>query len=529
MLLLAGAGQMIFFFIFAGFLLYLAEPPSSVGLLAFVALVPFLRAAARSKSYKYAAIGGFLSGAAFFFPTLFWLTSTTVAGYIALSLYCALYFAVFAAVAKRTSSVLVLAACWTLLEFVRGVVAFTGFPWVLLSHTQYDFTLFTQALDVIGSYGLSGLIVALNVLVYRAIISRHRKPLFIAAGILAGVCIYGYARMHSISLQRSQRVALVQASVPQEMKEALEGSYDPQGVFTRYLEQSVKLPQTPKIDLLVWPETVVLSPYTLNVDPNVLKEYAAQARFAQGALASLARSHNAYFLVGSTSFLPSQYGYVSDIQTAEKIPDGIWRRQYNSAYLLDPSGHYVDRYDKTHLVPFGEYIPFRNIFPFLVDVVGFDANLSPGSRQTIFETDNGGKTAHFGVLICYEDTDSELARQLRRDGADFLVNISNDAWFGLSELDQHFVAARFRAIENRAGVVRSGNNGISGLIDPFGRAEILLGKNAIGSASGDLWISDVHSVYSRFGDWPAVVVSVLVLGGAGVDASRRKTGRRFRL
>src|SRR6185436_9141029 len=112
---------------------------------------------------------------------------------------------------------------------------------------------------------------------------------------------------------------------------------------------------------------------------------------------------------------------------------------------------------------------------------GFDANLSPGVRQTIFQLKNGDKTAHFGVLICYEDTDSELARRLRRDGADFLVNISNDAWFGLSELDQHFVAARFRAIENRVGVVRSGNNGITGVIDPLGRVGPVLQKNSTGS------------------------------------------------
>jgi apolipoprotein N-acyltransferase len=517
---------MLFFFIISGFLLHLAVPATSLGLLAFIAFIPFLRAAAKSKSYKYAAIGGFLAGAAFFFPTLFWLTSTTVIGYIALSLYCALYFAAFALIAKYTSNVLVLAACWTLLEFLRGVVAFTGFPWVLLSHTQYDFAVFTQVLDVIGSYGLSGLIVALNVLGYRAIITRRRAPLFVAVGIVAAVCIYGYARSHSISLQRSQRVAMVQASVPQEMKEALEGTYDPEGVFTRYLAESVKLPQDAKIDLLVWPETVVLSPYMLNVDPSVLKEeHSEDARFAQGALASLARRHNAYFLVGSTSYLPAEHGYVSNIEVARKIPDGNWRRAYNSAYLLDPTGQYVDRYDKTHLVPFGEFIPFRTTFPFLVDIVGFDANLSPGTRQTIFQMKVGDKSARFGVLICYEDTDSELARRLRRDGADFLINISNDAWFGLSELDQHFVAARYRAIENRVGVVRSGNNGISGLIDPLGRAEVLLDKNAIGSASGDLWITDSRSLYTQVGDWPAVIVSVLVLAGAAWTQKPIRSGQ----
>jgi apolipoprotein N-acyltransferase len=511
----------LFLPLISGFLLYLAEPAPSLSPLAFIFLIPLLHAAANFKTYKHAALGGFLAGAAFFFPTLFWLTSTTVIGYIALSLYCALYFAAFAAIAKRTSHPLPLAAAWVLLEYIRGVIAFTGFPWVLLSHTQYNFALFAQSLDVIGSYGLSGVLVALNVLLFRAITTRRFKPALIAAGIVATICLYGYTRMHSISLQRSHHVAMVQASVPQEMKEFLAGKYDPLGVLTRYLEASLQIPQGRKIDLLVWPETVVLSPYTLNVEPSLLadKKDAADARFAQGALASLAQRHNAWFLAGATSYLPTEHGYVSDVAIAQKIPAGNWHRAYNSAYLMDPMGRYVDRYDKMHLVPFGEFIPFRETFPFLVDIVGFDASLSPGTRQTIFQIPGETGPSRFGVLICYEDTDSELARRLRRDGADFFINISNDAWFGLSELDQHFVAARYRAIENRVGVVRSGNNGLSGLIDPLGRAEIILGANAIGSASGDLWVSDNHSLYTLWGDWPAVIVSVLMIGGAVLGVS----------
>jgi apolipoprotein N-acyltransferase len=171
----------------------------------------------------------------------------------------------------------------------------------------------------------------------------------------------------------------------------------------------------------------------------------------------------------------------------------------------------VDRYDKMHLVPFGEYIPLRETLPFLSKFVPFDASLSAGERQTMFEMNRDGQTQKFGVLICYEDTVSELARKLRRDGADFLVNISNDAWFGLSELDQHYVAARFRAIENRVGVVRSGNNGLSGMIDPLGRTELLLDKNEIGSASGDLWITESRSVYTQVGDWPGIAASAFIL------------------
>lgn len=499
------------YYIIAGLLLLFAEPPFGYFPLAFVALIPLLFAAHRSRNYRRAAFGGFVSGIAFFAPGLFWLTSTTTIGWAALSLYCALYLALFAMLARFTSSVFVLAAGWTLLEFVRGTIAFTGFPWLLLSHSQYSFTIFTQILDVIGAYGLSGLLIAINVLLWKAVRGKQSSLAFCLA-IVAGVCVYGSARLTTLPLKKVQSITLVQASVPQEMKEALEGTYDPAGGLTRYLKVTDSIPESEKVDLLVWPETVVLSPFTLNVDPEILKESLAKdARFAQEALARFAMEHGAYFLAGSTSFLPADYGYVSDPKIASRIPEGNWKRQYNSAYLLDPTGHYVDRYDKIHLVPFGEYIPLREALPFLAEFVPFDASLSPGERQTIFQMTKGGKTQKFGVLICYEDTDSELARRLRLNGADFFVNISNDAWFGLSELDQHFVTARFRAVENRVGVVRSGNNGLSGIIDPLGRAEILLNKNQIGHATGDLWVTDTRSIYTQVGDWPEVGASSLIL------------------
>ena len=508
----------MYLYVITGLLLYFAEPPFGLSPLGFVALIPLMHAAHRSSSYRKAALGGFVSGVVFFGPGLFWLTSTTGLGWAALAVYCATYVALFAVLARSTSNVLALAAGWTLLEFVRGTIAFTGFSWILLSHSQYSFTWFTQILDVLGSYGLSGVLAALNVLLWKSVNFKQRKPLLIAVGVFAGICIYGYTRINTIPLKKTLRVGIVQASIPQEIKEAREDTYDPARGLTEYLKATEGMP--PEIDLLVWPETVVLSPFILNVDPAILKDALAEnARSAQGHLGRLATVHDAYFLAGSTSFLPAEYGYVSDPEIAGKIPPGNWGRQYNSAYLLDPDGRYVDRYDKMHLVPFGEYIPLRNIFPFLAKLVPFDASLSAGERQTIFQMTHNAQTLKFGVLICYEDTDSELARQARRSGANFLVNISNDAWFGLSELDQHFVSARFRAVENRVGLVRSGNNGLTGLIDPIGRAEILLGKNAIGSAAGDLWVTDSESLYTLVGDWPGVAVSGLILI---VEFSRRR-------
>src|SRR6476660_867539 len=130
------------YYIIAGLLLLLAEPPFCYFPLAFFAVIPLLYAAHRSRSYRRTAFGGFVSGVVFFAPGLFWLTSTTTIGWAALSLYCAIYVALFAMLARFTSSALVLAAGWTLLEFIRGAIAFTGFPWLLPSHSQGPFMIF---------------------------------------------------------------------------------------------------------------------------------------------------------------------------------------------------------------------------------------------------------------------------------------------------------------------------------------------------------------------------------------------------
>jgi apolipoprotein N-acyltransferase len=536
---LAPKGSQIYLlFVASGLMIFAASPPFGLGVIAFFSLVPLLHAVRLSPSYGVAAIGGFLAGSALFFPGVFWISNVSYAAWLSLAPYCATYFAVFAmfAFAVRKSGAFyqaaALGACWILLEIVRGHM-FTGFPWLLFSHTQYDFTLFTQVLDITGAYGFSGILVVLNALLY-ASIYRRRGPALLAVGMFAAICVYGYFRMQSVVIEPSLRVASVQASVPQEMKETLAGKYDPTGVMMRYASVTGSIPHEQNIDLIVWPETVLLFPYTLNVNPEALtsENNPEAARLAQSLLAKLARDHDANLLVGATSYLPVEYGYVHDPQLARQIPPGAWDSRYNSAYLLDRNGSYQDRYDKIHLVPFGEYIPLPNIFPFLAKLVPFTESLIAGERQTIFQVKSDARQARFGVLICYEDLDPYLARGLRQRGADFLVNISNDAWFGTSiELDQHFAVARFRAIENRVGVVRSGNNGITGIIDPLGRVTALfsketngvqLTKDVTGYLIGEVTTSNSFSIYSRIGDVPLGVVCVALLVHWGFVRRRRQ-------
>jgi apolipoprotein N-acyltransferase len=412
----------------------------------------------------------------------------------------------------------------------------TGFPWLLLSHTQYDFSAFAQIADVTGAYGLSGIIVVLNALLFSALIMRRRAPAVAAAGLFCLVCLYGYIRIHTVKIEPLLKVAMVQASVPQELKELLSGKYDPTAALERYIDVSRSVPASEKIDMIVWPETVLLFPYTLNVEPGVFKKtYAADARFAQDSLKALARKYQAYVLAGATSYLPAAYGYVSDPRIALQIPSGAWNKRYNSAYFLDPEGVYKDRYDKIHLVPFGEYLPLPNLFPIFSKLVPFTEFLLPGDKQTIFDIKGREREGRFGVLICYEDMDPELARGLRLRGADFFVNLSNDAWFATSiELDQHFAVARFRAIENRVGILRSGNNGITGIIDPLGRIQAVfeketggrtLTKDVTGYLIGNVSTSHTISLYTRVGDMLVLAVSGLVLIWFGLASwkSRRES------
>jgi apolipoprotein N-acyltransferase len=518
----------------SGLLSLAAAPPYGYGFVAFFSLIPLLHAVRMAPNYRTSFLGGWIAGIAFFVPALIWLFDVTVTGWLALALYCAVYFAIFAIAIRWASrftaiwTALLLASSWVVLEYIRAI-AFTGFPWLLLSHSQHNFEAFIQSLDIIGAFGVSGIIVVINVLLYEAWKRKQGRPVFLAFIVLGAVCTYGFARARTIRLRPSLHVAAIQAAVPQEMKETLTGTYDAEGVLARYVAQTKGL-TAEKLDLIVWPETIFLFPYTLNVNPDALvKGVAEDARTAQNTLRDIAQNRGAHVLVGATTYLPAELGYVADPVRAAQIPIGAWEQRYNSAVLVNPKGDYVDRYDKMHLVPFGEYIPLPDVLPFLARFVPFDETLIAGKRRTIFRIPFDQGTAQFGVLICYEDADADMARRLRLAGADFIVNMSNDAWFGESELGQHFVAARYRAIENRMAVLRNGNNGITGIIDPLGKVQSELGqtidgkfvmRDVMGHLEGQMFVTDSHSIYSRFGDLPFVLISALIVGASAIRKKR---------
>lgn len=199
-----------------------------------------------------------------------------------------------------------------------------------------------------------------------------------------------------------------------------------------------------------------------------------------------------------------------------------WR--YNSALLVGPKGEYLGRYDKMHLVPFGEYVPFKETLPWMSTFTPYDWDYGcrPGEHWTRFPIKTAdGRAFTFGCLICYEDSDPYLARQyVAADPVNFLVNISNDGWFdGTEEHEEHLAICRFRAVEARRSVVRAVNMGISGVIDPDGRVVALPGESWAASKKVEAVVSAVVPIdgrgswYARLGDWiPAACWGLLVLG-----------------
>jgi len=229
-------------------------------------------------------------------------------------------------------------------------------------------------------------------------------------------------------------ISLIQANIPQEQK------WDPQysdAIVKTFSSLSEKA-AADNPDLIIWPETSVPG-YLLDETKLYLK------------ITNLAKELKASLLVGS----PRE--------------DYEHKKFYNTAFLFHPDGQLLLFHDKLHLVPFGEYVPYKNLFSFLENTA--IADFSAGERQTIFEINRDtGRTVRFGVLICFEDVFPGLVRSFHRKGADFFVTITNEAWFkNSSEPLQHTAISVLRAIENRCWFLRCANTGISCFIDPHGR------------------------------------------------------------
>lgn len=516
-------------FVVSGVLLTVIQVPIGWSWLAWVAWVPFILVCSPRVSYRRLAVAAYVVSFCYWLGNLYWMCQVTWMGCVAFCLYTAglwpiLVFAVRFCRAKRLPLFIFIAIFVVGIERLQGFFL-DGFYWRFLAHSQYANIRLIQISDIFGASGVSFLIAMVNGLIAELVIAFGRKKGFaisqllkvaLVCGALVGTLIYGQWRIEQTEgfVEDGPMVASLQSNVPQSVKESLQAEGE---IFDGLMEKS-KAAAGVGAALIVWPETMVQG--MLN---SVVWPFLPTAETSIGFDKAL-KEHSkdrAFVLVGAPGIEP------------ELRDDGQYRwKKYNSAFLYKTDGtQAAEQYNKIHLVPFGEVVPFKRSAPWLHGLLmnftpyDYDYTLDFGTEYTVFEM--GGEEGYkFGVMICYEGTVPAIARNFSLDGnggkgVDWLVNISNDGWFvkfengnvlPSAELPQHTVICVFRAVENRVAVIRSVNTGISCLIDTVGRL-----KN--GYLYGDLpikvmersgiagWFADKMPIdarvtfFSRYGQW----------------------------
>jgi len=422
--------------ILSAILLSLSFSSFNLWIFAWCGFVPLLMAL-ENKSLRQSFLVAYFCGVIFWSLTVYWLIHVTLMGQIILILFLASYFGIFGCLvylSKKLSTVsqlFFIPSVWVILEHLRSYL-FTGFPWALMGFSQYRNLPIIQIADITGVWGVSFLIVLINAGAYLILRKKSKnKILLISLIALFLTLAYGFFKLNysakGLVASKALKVSVIQGNIPQHLKWNL-GAVN--FVLNNYKTLTVQAAQD-KPDLVIWPEASV--PGIFGQDDH---EYAQ--------VFSLAKEQNINLLVGAVSQFNQNY--------------------FNSALLVNKAGQLTAIYNKLHLVPFGEFIPFKKTFPFLETIAPI-GDITAGDNYTIFK-----QPAEFGVLICFEDLFPELSRRFIKNGAKFLINITNDAWYKEGSAPyQHFAASVFRAIENHVYLARAANTGISGFIDPCGR------------------------------------------------------------
>ncbi|HEY4330578.1 MAG TPA: apolipoprotein N-acyltransferase [Phycisphaerae bacterium] len=578
-------------------LLSLLFPPFYCFFFAPVALVPFCMCVLRRAMTKRYMGAYWAAGAVFFLLNLWWMAPVSTGGYIALSLFVGLYFVVFAVgiqrliVQFRLPATIAVPVVWTAVEYVRANFVLGGFPWFLLGNSLTPLPLLIQGADVFGVWGVTFLIAMANgffvdllrLPLWHVDADKKTAPRFspiigrliaLNSVVIAAVVAYGIFRMGQNVTHAGPRVAVIQENIPQSIKDS-PGTRDQ--VFIKHLDLSRQAAlSNPKPDLVAWPETMVTAP--INDDliiarPDTFadsKELLPLLTAASSdvdehghAKDELTRGDDEYrriadiyrsleMLVTQTQ-VPVLVGYAA--YTPERKP--LSPIIQNRTLLLEAGGRAGmtrrAEYSKRHLVPFGEYMPFRDVpglgrLMLMLSPVDEDYTNTPGREWTRFMLEargaqseagvhpaGGMETYSFSTPICFEDAMPEPARMMtapQEHGgrkADFLVNVSNDGWFHAVELDQHLQACQLRAVENRVSIARSVNTGNSGFIDSNGRIIKLVSDSngrSIGVVGFESMVMPVDTrvtIYSRIGDlFPIVcgIVATLLTGWTFVRPRR---------
>jgi len=463
------------------------------------------------------------------------LAKPIAAGILVLfSLYLGLYHALFgmliAAFRKRFGrqrALLLLPFAWVAVELARARV--TGLPWDLLGYAQVDNPLLTRLAPVTGVYGLSFIIAAVNALWLIRIRVRDRRytrSVLTLAGVVIVVLYIGGLRLianpnpsptsaTATLVQENLEVGAANTGPQPTLQQFLESfSYLSRYPSSRFLLGIPELADTPSVYLIRQP-----SPIAAGDDPNAIPPIPSDlivwpespAPFEdidpqfRAAMSALARTAKSPVIVGNTGFEPN---------TAAKSGYTL----YNRASFIRPDGTFDGHYDKMHLVPFGEYVPYKDLFFFAKNLLNEVGAFEPGPERTVFST--GGH--NYGTFICYESIFGDEMRQYAQRGADVLVNISNDGWYGnTSAAWQHLNMVRMRAIENHRWILRATNTGVTAAINPYGRVTAAAPRHQRTSIRVHFAYETYLTFYSQFGDLFAYACALITTIALAVSFQRR--------
>ena len=484
----------------AGLLLAAAFPRANQAWLGWVAWIPLILFVARVKKRRTAFFGGWQTGAIGFFILLRWMPEVMAnyggmspalswAAYALLIALLACYPAAVCAFARHLifrrgeRCLLLFPFIWIAMELLASLSPCGGFPWLLAGYTQTRFLAVIQIADITGIYGVSFLLLCLNTAIAWFIFSflkgiRGREayiPLVAAAALVAGALIYGQITLNRWEKSEAPfQAALLQGNLSVD---------DPQEVLNEKFEQGYinmadSLTSKP-IDLLILPETAVT------------KYFQADEMYRR-TMENLARRYT--------------FGLVLSNINLEELKDGTWK-YFNSAFFLDGDGSLTGVYDKIHLVPFGEYVPYKKLLFFAETVSKEMGGFSEGHELRILPL--GGRPAN--TVICFEAVFPDLVRRFVADGSQVIVNLTNDGWYGVSAAPYHHLeVARVRAVENRRYFLRAANTGFSAVIEPTGRIAALTGLAEEAICLGRFDFIEEKTFYSRHGNvfvWLCVIIS----------------------
>lgn len=486
-------------------LLYLASPASSGhDWLAWVALIPFLLSL-RGALPKQGFLAGIVFGFSYYLFLLQWVVYalanhgqvpavTAAVALGALALYMGLYPALFGFILCRLrpkiSPLFLAPVAWVALDGLRAWL-FTGFPWLDLAYTQYSSPLLIQVADLAGHHGVTFLIVLVNFLLLATaeiLLTRRLLPYSgkaLVAALLTVMLGAGYSLLRFSEVERqlaaapTTRVAVIQGNIPQDEK--WQNFMLLQSVDT-YIRLSMRAVSQKRTDLVIWPETA-------------FPQFPEEHPLFQEVVKNFLNPSGAFLLSGA----PHR-------EKGEKSNELLY---FNSGFLFDPQGRTLGRYDKQHLVPFGEYIPFRKIFSFASPIVETLGDFTPGQGTAPLTCQN----SRIGVLICFESIFPELSRKLVAGGANLLANLTNDGWFGKSTAPwQHLSMSVLRSVETRRSLARAANTGFSCFIDPLGRINGITPLFEAQHLTADLPLFSETTVYVRFGHFFSLACLLVLLG-----------------